>query len=66
MGVTATVAVVARIRGWLIGVEGSSEVGETTVVDGTLTDVTADTRAAVQPISMPMWLLAGILERRSC
>ena len=52
MGVTATVAVVARIRGWLIGVEGSSEVGETTVVDGTLTDVTADTRAAVQPISV--------------
>jgi|TARA_R110000824_G_scaffold132891_1_gene295457 hypothetical protein len=52
MGVTATVAVVARLGGWLVGIEGSGEVGETTVVGGTLTDVTADTRAAVQPINV--------------
>ena len=52
MGVEATVAVVIRLGGWLVGVEGSSEVGETTVVGGTLTDVTADTRAIEQPIQL--------------
>jgi hypothetical protein len=51
-GVSATVTVLARIGGWLVGVTGASEVGTTTVIDGTLTDVTADTRAAVQPINV--------------
>tara|TARA_R110000824_G_scaffold18243_1_gene72601 strand:+ start:1655 stop:3286 length:1632 start_codon:yes stop_codon:yes gene_type:complete len=52
MGVTATVNLVVRIGGWLLGITGSSECGVTTIADGTLTDVTADTRAGVQPISL--------------
>jgi len=52
MGVSATVNVVARIGGWLVGVAGYSEVGTTTTIDGTLTDITGDTRAGVRPIDV--------------
>ena len=52
MGVSATVNVVVRVGAWRLDTVGYSELGETTRVDGTLTDVTADTRAAVQPIEL--------------
>ena len=52
MGVSATVNVVVRVGAWRLDTVGYSELGETTRVDGTLTDVTADTRAAGQPIEL--------------
>ena len=51
-GVEATVDLMARLGGWLVGIVGNSEVGETTTLDGTLTSIVADTRAAVQPIDL--------------
>jgi hypothetical protein len=43
-GVVATTNLYARLNPWLVGIVGSSEVGETTKVGGTLTDISADTR----------------------
>ena len=40
--IAPTVVVEATLDGWFIGLEGSSELGETTVIDGTLIDITAD------------------------
>jgi hypothetical protein len=40
--IAPTVAVEATLNGWLVGLEGSSELGETTIVEGTLIDITAD------------------------
>jgi hypothetical protein len=40
--IAPTVALEATLNGWLVGLEGSSEVGETTIVDGTLIDITDD------------------------
>ena len=42
-GVSATPKLEALINGWLLGVDGLSEVG-TAVIGGTLTDITADVR----------------------
>lgn len=40
--IAPTVVVEATLGGWMVGLEGFSEVGETTIVDGTLSDITAD------------------------
>jgi len=40
--VTATPEVFTRYGGWLIGVSGSAELGTTTVLDGTVTNITSD------------------------
>jgi hypothetical protein len=50
--VTATPTLYARLSPWLVGIVGFSEVGETTTIGGTLTDITADTRIGVQPIEV--------------
>ena len=42
--VTATPEIYARYAGWRVGVTGSSELGSTTIVGGTLTNITADVR----------------------
>jgi len=40
--IAPTVSVEATLEGWLVGLEGSSELGETTIVTGTLINITAD------------------------
>ena len=50
--VTATPTLYARLSPWLVGIVGFSEVGETTTIGGTLTDITADTRIGIQPIEV--------------
>ena len=40
--IAPTVSVEATLEGWLVGLEGSSELGETTIVEGTLINITAD------------------------
>jgi hypothetical protein len=40
--IAPTIALEAVLEGWFVGIEGSSEVGETTIVEGTLIDITAD------------------------
>jgi len=39
--IAPTVSVEATLEGWLVGLEGSSELGETTIVEGTLINITA-------------------------
>jgi hypothetical protein len=43
-GVVATTNLYARLNPWLVGIEGASEVGETTRVGGTLSNISNDTR----------------------
>lgn len=40
--IAPTIALEAVLEGWFVGIEGSSEVGETTVIEGSLIDITAD------------------------
>ena len=40
--IAPTVALEATLEGWHVGLEESSELGETTIVEGTLIDITAD------------------------
>jgi hypothetical protein len=40
--IAPTVVVEATLGGWMVGLEGFSELGETTIVEGTLSDITAD------------------------
>lgn len=44
-GVVATINLYARLKPWLLGIVGSSEVGTTTTVGGTLQDISSDTRS---------------------
>jgi hypothetical protein len=44
--IAPTVVVEVTLGGWLVGEVGSSELGETTIIEGTPTDVTADVNNA--------------------
>jgi hypothetical protein len=50
--VSPTVVIESTLIGWIVGMEGYSEVGQTTRLDGEVVDLSADVRIGVQPINV--------------
>ena len=57
--VSADINLYLRLGAWLIGVVGSSEVGETTVVGGTMRNVTADTNIGYSAIELSYGIMSS-------
>ena len=57
--VSADINLYLRLGAWLIGVVGSSEVGETTGVGGTMRNVTADTNIGYSSIELSYGIMSS-------
>jgi len=57
--VTATPEIFTSYGGWLVGVSGSSELGSTTKLDGTVTNITADVLTGEENVELSYGINSG-------